>query len=97
MNCENNQKEITIGVDTGKFQLDIHIRPLDIYFTVDNNEKGIKEALKKIKPHKPTRIVIEATGRKGPHMEEENRREAVQTKLNNKTYEVKSNEFFMGE
>ena len=63
MNCKNNQKEITIGVDTGKFQLDIHIRPLDIYFSVDNNEKGIKEALKKIKPHKPTRIVIEATGR----------------------------------
>ncbi|MDA7747407.1 IS110 family transposase [Psychromonas sp.] len=63
MNCEKNQKEITIGVDTGKFQLDIHIRPLDIYFTVDNNDKGIKEALKKIKPHKPTRIVIEATGR----------------------------------
>ena len=63
MNCEKNQKEITIGVDTGKFQLDVHIRPLDIYFTVDNNDKGIKEALKKIKPHKPTRIVIEATRR----------------------------------
>ena len=63
MNCTNNQKEITIGVDTGKFQLDIHIRPLDIYFTVTNDEKGIKEAIKKIKPHKPTRVVIEATGR----------------------------------
>ena len=63
MNCTNNQKEITIGVDTGKFQLDIYIRPLDIYFTVTNDDKGIKEAIKKIKPHKPTRIVIEATGR----------------------------------
>jgi transposase len=63
MNCTNNQKKITIGVDTGKFQLDIHIRPLDIYFTVENNEKGIKEAINKIKPHKPTRIVVEATGR----------------------------------
>jgi len=63
MNCANNQKEITIGVDTGKSQLDIFIRPLDIYFTVTNDEKGIKEAIKKIKPYKPTRIVIEATGR----------------------------------
>lgn len=63
MNCKNNQKEITIGVDTGKSQLDIFIRPLDIYFTVTNNEEGIKEAIKKIKPYKPSRIVIEATGR----------------------------------
>ena len=63
MNCINNQKEITIGVDTGKLQLDIYVRPLDIYFNVTNNEKGIKEAIKKIKYYKPTRIVIEATGR----------------------------------
>jgi transposase len=63
MNCINNQKEITVGVDTGKLQLDIHIRPLDIYFTVTNDETGIKKAIKQIKPHKPTRIVIEATGR----------------------------------
>jgi len=63
MNCTNNQKEITIGVDTGKLQLDIYIKPLDIYFTVTNDEKGIKEAIKRIKPYKPTRIVIEATGR----------------------------------
>ena len=63
MNSTNNQKEITVGVDTGKLQLDIHIRPLDIYFTVTNDDKGIKEAINKIKPHKPTRVVIEATGR----------------------------------
>ena len=63
MNCINNQKEITVGVDTGKAQLDIYVRPLDIYFNVTNDEKGIKEAIKKIKSCKPTRIVIEATGR----------------------------------
>ena len=48
MNTKTNQS-INIGVDTGKFQLDIYIRPLDIYFTVANNEKGIKEAINKIK------------------------------------------------
>ena len=62
MNTKTNQS-INVGVDTGKFQLDIYIRPLDIYFTVENDEKGIKEAVKKIKKYKPERIVIEATGR----------------------------------
>ena len=62
MNTKTNQS-INVGVDTGKFQLDIYIRPLDIYFTVTNDEKGIKEAVNIIKKHKPERIVIEATGR----------------------------------
>jgi transposase len=46
MNTQNNQNEINVGVDTGKTQLDIYIRPLDIYFTVTNDEKGIKQAIK---------------------------------------------------
>jgi transposase len=62
MNTKPNQN-INVGVDTGKTQLDIYIRPLDIYFTVTNDEKGIKEAVKKIKVHTPQRVVIEATGR----------------------------------
>lgn len=63
MNAQNNQNEINVGVDTGKTQLDIYIRPLDIYFVVSNDEVGIKKAIKTIKKHKVTRIVIEATGR----------------------------------
>ena len=63
MNTQINQNEINVGVDTGKTQLDIYIRPLDIYFTVTNDEKGIKEAITQIKKHKVTRVVIEATGR----------------------------------
>ncbi|MFT6910202.1 MAG: transposase [Oleiphilaceae bacterium] len=63
MNSEKNQNEINIGVDTGKTQLDIYIRPLDIFFSVSNDERGIKKAISEIKKHKPTRIVIEATGR----------------------------------
>jgi len=63
MNSQNNQNEINVGVDTGKHQLDIHIRPLDISFTVSNDEKGIKEAMVVIGKHSPTRIIIEATGR----------------------------------
>ena len=62
MNTKTKQN-INVGVDTGKYQLDIYIRPLDIYFTVNNDEAGIKDAINKIKKHKPERIIIEATGR----------------------------------
>jgi transposase len=63
MNSTNNQNEINVGVDTGKEQLDIYRRPLDIYFTVSNDKKGITKALKEIKKNDVTRIIIEATGR----------------------------------
>ncbi len=63
MNSINNQNEINVGVDTGKTQLDIYIRPLGIYFVVSDDESGIKEAITEIKKHKVTRVVIEATGR----------------------------------
>ncbi|MCG3745373.1 IS110 family transposase [Vibrio cincinnatiensis] len=59
----NTLQNINVGIDTGKSQLDIYIRPLDIYFTVPNTEKGIKEAITTIKKYRPQRVVIEATGR----------------------------------
>lgn len=58
-----NEAEINVGVDTGKKQLDIYIRPVGDYFTVPNTDKGIKDALKRIKHYPVKRIVIEATGR----------------------------------
>jgi transposase len=63
MNALINQNEINVGVDTGKHFLDIHINPLDIFFTVENNGNGIKEAISELKKYNPTRIAIEATGR----------------------------------
>lgn len=63
MNTKISQKEINVGVDTGKAQLDIFIRPLGIFFSVENNKEGINKALSIIKKHHPTRIIIEATGR----------------------------------
>jgi len=58
-----NTQEINVGIDTSKTQLDIFIRPIGEFFSVENNTQGIKEALKRIKPYQPTRIIIEATGR----------------------------------
>lgn len=63
MNIIETQNEINVGVDAGKYQLDLFIRPLDITLTVSNDPEGIQQALQAIKKHKPTRIVIEATGR----------------------------------
>jgi transposase len=63
MNNNNNQNEINVGVDTGKTQLDIYIRPLGIYFTVKNDDEGIKKAINILNKHNVARIVIEATGR----------------------------------
>lgn len=62
MNTHTNQN-INIGVDTSKYQLDIYIRPLDIFFSVTNDAEGIKKAIALIKNHKPQRVVIEATER----------------------------------
>ena len=62
MNTKMKQN-IYVGVDTGKTQLDIHIRPIELFFSVENNEKGIKSAIAIIKKHSPDRVVIEATGR----------------------------------
>lgn len=59
----HHMQNINVGVDIGKSQLDIFIRPLDIFFTVANDTKGIRDAINKIKIHKPQRIVVEATGR----------------------------------
>lgn len=57
------EQDINVGVDTSQSQLDIYIRPLDIYFSVNNDEAGIKEAIQTLKPYQPSRVIIEATGR----------------------------------
>ncbi len=57
------QTEINIGIDVSKQHLDIFIRPGGFTFQVDNTPKGIATAIRRCKSAKPTRIVIEATGR----------------------------------
>ena len=59
----NTTNEINVGIDTSKTQLDIYIRPLDEFFSVDNTAQGVQEAIKCLKAVHPTRIIIEATGR----------------------------------
>ncbi|MFT5138059.1 MAG: transposase [Arenicella sp.] len=58
-----NHPEINIGIDTSQSQLDIGVRPSNEFFSVSNDDSGIREAIKRIKKLKPTRVLIEATGR----------------------------------
>ena len=62
MNTET-QNKINIGIDTSKANLDIYARPVGLYKSFTNNNEGIKDAVRFIKQHKPTRVLIESTGR----------------------------------
>lgn len=62
MNTQD-KSEINIGIDTGQAILDIHVRPQGHFQSFENNLEGIRAAIRFIKPFKPTRVLIEATGR----------------------------------
>ncbi len=62
MNIQD-RSEINIGIDTGQAILDIHVRPQGHFQSFENNPEGIRAAIRFIKPFKPARILIEATGR----------------------------------
>jgi len=58
-----NTQEINVGIDTSTKQLDIYVRPFGHFFSVGNDTQGIKDAVKQIQAFKPTRVLIESTGR----------------------------------
>ena len=62
MNTQNHN-EINIGIDASQSRLDIHVRPVGAFQSFENNPEGIRGAIRFIKPFKPTRVLIEATGR----------------------------------
>tara|TARA_R110002073_G_scaffold292382_1_gene457667 strand:+ start:511 stop:1035 length:525 start_codon:yes stop_codon:yes gene_type:complete len=63
MTNANRASGVNIGVDVGKFQLDIFVLERDRHFTVTNDHQGIREALTIIRRYTVSRIVLEATGR----------------------------------
>ena len=58
-----NNTEINVGIDTSSQQLDIYVRPTGQFFSVSNDLTGIKDAVKQLQVLKPTRVLIESTGR----------------------------------
>ena len=53
---------IHVGVDVGKFTLDIYIHERGLYWQVENTPEGIRSALNRIGRYKVFRLVVEATG-----------------------------------
>ena len=62
MNTKDHN-EINIGIDTSQAALDVFVRPSGQFKSFDNTTEGIKAAIRFINPFKPTRVLIEATGR----------------------------------
>jgi len=58
-----NSQEINVSIDTSTTQLNIHVRPIGYFFSVSNDVKRIKEAIKTLQPLSPKRILLESTGR----------------------------------
>jgi len=58
-----DHSEINIGIDTSQAALDVFVRPQGQFQSFDNTTEGIKAAIRFINPLKPTRVLIEATGR----------------------------------
>jgi len=56
-------KGVNIGIDVGKFQLDICIHERNISFSVSNDKAGIRKALGRLGRYQVSRLVLEATGR----------------------------------
>ncbi len=55
--------EINVGVDVGKSKLDIVLHPLDLHFSIPNDDEHIQKIVQILKTHQVKRIVTEATGR----------------------------------
>jgi len=60
---KKSTREVNVGVDIGKSQLDLYLHEEKIHFSVENNPKGIRRAISRLKPYPIGRIVVEATGR----------------------------------
>ncbi len=52
-----------VGIDASKAQLDIYVRGQGVFFSVTNDAKGIRAAIRRIQSYDPERVIIEATGR----------------------------------
>ena len=61
---ENKEASTNVGIDVGKDQLDVVIHELQLHFIVTNDAPGIRRLLNRIARYNPTRVVVEATGRR---------------------------------
>lgn len=54
--------EVFVGIDVSKDRLDVHLRPSGKTFSCANDVTGFQELSKRLKPHCPVAVVLEASG-----------------------------------
>jgi transposase len=62
-NLKMSKSRVNVGIDVGKFSLDIYLYEKDIYFHDENTDEGIRRILKRLSYYHVERLVMEATGR----------------------------------
>lgn len=62
-NHSKRKSLINVGVDVGKWFLDVHIYEKNLYFQVENSADGIERILKRLSYYRVERLIMEATGR----------------------------------
>ena len=56
------EAEVFVGIDVSKDQLDIAVRPGKKFFTISNDDSGIKALVQRLLSLKPQLVVLEAAG-----------------------------------
>ena len=54
--------EVFVGIDVSKQHLDVAVRPQGRHFIIPNDDRGLKQLLKRLTALKPQLIVLEASG-----------------------------------
>lgn len=62
-NLKTRKTVVNVGVDIGKWTLDIHIHEKELHWQEPNTAEGIKQLLKRLSRYQVKRLVMEATGR----------------------------------
>ena len=55
--------EVFVGIDVSKARLDVHVRPSGEAISFANNDEGVRQLIGALKRHRPTLVLLEATGR----------------------------------
>jgi transposase len=62
-NHKKSKSVVNVGVDVGKFELDICIHEKNLHWQEENTREGIQRILKRLSHYKVERLVMETTGR----------------------------------
>jgi len=62
-NLKKSKSKVNVGVDVGKWFLDVCLYEKDLHWQVENTPEGIKKLLGRLARYQVVRLVMEATGR----------------------------------